>query len=122
MKNLYNNLDKNEKNRILEMHKKATKNNYLSEQDFSDIFTSGMDMIEKGFNFFKGLSDQAIQMMVKDPKVQDCFKNNNVTFPSSCSNPTSEACRSELSNLLKQNQDLANCLMKIKNLPIMRGS
>lgn len=37
MKHLFNDLDQNEKNRILEMHKTATKNNYLvSEQQKRD--------------------------------------------------------------------------------------
>ena len=33
MKNLFNDLHNSEKNRILEMHKGATKRNYVSEQE-----------------------------------------------------------------------------------------
>lgn len=36
MKNLFNNIDSFEKNRILEMHKKSTSNFYLTEQETSD--------------------------------------------------------------------------------------
>jgi hypothetical protein len=58
MKNLFNDLNENEKNQILEMHKTATQRNYLTEQKHpvdsnlyksfhNDINGDGVDIVSE---------------------------------------------------------------------------
>lgn len=93
------NLDRNEKNRILEMHKKATKNQYLSEQSFpiGDMIKQGVEMIQDMFNTYKPCMDK-YKIMNPGP----CIKDSK-----------SQECKTALEDLKKTNKDFAQCISLI---------
>lgn len=116
------NLDQNEKNRILEMHKKATKNHYLNEQgfpDFGDIFKQGGEMMKQGFDFFKEMGKEQIEKMSTSPFVKQCFEENDVEFPSACTtDPTSSECINAIQDAVTNSVNLGSCIMEKSNMPI----
>lgn len=116
------NLDQNEKNRILEMHKKATKNQYLSEQSFPNFGDFG-DIMKQGFETLKTLGQEQIKNMITHPTVEKCFTDNDVQFPQACTtDPTSPDCIKAVQDATSKSAGLMSCLLEKSGSPIAKSN
>lgn len=122
MKNLFNDMPESEKSRILEMHKKATKNQYLNEQDspfpdLGDIFKTAGEMVGVAGDIFVNLANKVIETLSPE-EIKPCFESNRASFPKECAtDPTSESCKQKVKDEIKRNQELAKCLKEKAESP-----